>query len=166
MTSGRYLTENAGDGQTATGQPTFPVLAAASSGLGEYTVTRVQRLPSPRGPVILNTGTMASEASVPGPTVLTTTISARQAYGQALAAHLGEVIDAYWTAGPTSYERGGAGTLPGAGRAAPGGAGSRVRAAGRGRDAAGRGARLSVPRHGHGTESFMSGRTSITGGRA
>jgi hypothetical protein len=111
VTSGRYLTENAGGGQAATGQPTFPVLAAASSGLGEYTVTRVQRLPAPRGPVILRTGTMTREASAPGRTVLTTTISARQAYRQALAVHLGEVIDAYWTAGPTSYHRSGLGPL-------------------------------------------------------
>ena len=111
VTSGRYLTENAGDGQTPSGQPTFPVLAAASSGLGEYTVTRVQRLPAPRAPVILSAAMMARDASLPGRTVLVTTISAQQAYRQALAAHLGAVIDQYWTAGPTRYQQNGTGTL-------------------------------------------------------
>jgi hypothetical protein len=111
VTSGRYLTENAGDGQTANGQPTFPVLAASSSSLGEYTVTRVQRLPTPKGPVILSAAVMARDASVPGRTVLTATIPAQQAYRLALGVHLGEVIDGYWTAGPASYHQAGNRTL-------------------------------------------------------
>jgi hypothetical protein len=46
LTSGRYLSEKAGDGRTRSGQPTFPLLAASSSGIGEYAVTQVQRLPA------------------------------------------------------------------------------------------------------------------------
>ena len=80
LTSGRYLGEGAGDGRAANGQPTFPVLAAASSGIGEYALTQVQRLPAPSGPVTLSAATMAGEAAVPGQTVLTVRTSAAQAY--------------------------------------------------------------------------------------
>ena len=51
VTSGRYLGEQAGPAVTSgTGgiaYTTFPVLAAARGGVGEYAVTQVQRLPRP-----------------------------------------------------------------------------------------------------------------------
>jgi hypothetical protein len=115
VTFGRYLKENAGDGSTPNGQPTFPVLSATNSGIGEYAVTQVQRLPAPAAPVILSPAGMAREAAVGGRTVLTTRVSAQQAYRQVLK--LGttpgrdEVVGKYWTAGPTRYLRSGNGAL-------------------------------------------------------
>jgi putative ABC transport system permease protein len=112
LTSGRYLGEGAGDGRAANGQPTFPVLAAASSGIGEYALTQVQRLPAPSGPVTLSTATMADEAPVPGQTVLTVGTSAAQAYRQVLTLGGGnQPMGAYWTAGAVGYRRGGDGLL-------------------------------------------------------
>jgi putative ABC transport system permease protein len=112
VTSGRYLAESDGYGQTASGQPTFPVLAASTSGIGEYAVTQVQRLPAPAGPVQLSAATMASEAAVRGQAVLTVRTTAQQAYQQILAtAHESQPVDAYLTAGPVSYRRSGDGTL-------------------------------------------------------
>jgi len=111
--SGRYLTENAGDGHTAAGQPTFPVLSAVNSGVGEYAVTQVQRLPAPAAPVTLSPSWMAREAAVAGRDVRRTTMSAQQAYRQVLGlgANSGQdqVVRKYWTAGPTRYRRAGNG---------------------------------------------------------
>ena len=113
--SGRYLTENAGDGHTAAGQPTFPVLSAVNSGVGEYAVTQVQRLPAPAAPVTLSPSWMAREAAVAGRDVRRTTMSAQQAYRQVLGlgANSGQdqVVRKYWTAGPTRYRRAGNGGL-------------------------------------------------------
>ena len=115
ITSGRYLAENAGDGRTPYGQPTFPVLSATESGIGEYAVTQVQRLPAPRGPVTLTPARMTREAAVAGQTVLTTRMFAQQAYRQVLGltAKPGrdEIVGKYWTAGPTRYLRDSDGTL-------------------------------------------------------
>ena len=100
------------DGQAAGGQPTFPVLAASASGIGEYAITQVQRLPAPAAPVQLSAATMASETAVPGQAVLTVRTTAEQAYRQVLAiASEHRPVDAYLTAGPVSYQRSGDGTL-------------------------------------------------------
>jgi hypothetical protein len=112
VTSGRYLAEGDGHGQAANGQPTFPVLAASTSGIGEYAITQVQRLPAPAAPVRLSGATMASEAAVPGQAVLTVRTTAEQAYRQVLAvASEHQPVDAYLTAGPVSYRRSGDGAL-------------------------------------------------------
>jgi putative ABC transport system permease protein len=108
LTSGRYLGEGDGGGRAGNGQPTFPVLAAAGSGIGEYALTQVQRLPAPDGPVTLSAATMAGETAVPGQTVLTVRTSAAQAYRQVLTlAGDNQAVDAYETAGPVGYRRGG-----------------------------------------------------------
>jgi putative ABC transport system permease protein len=112
LTSGRYLGEDTGDGRAPNGQPTFPVLAASSSGIGEYALTQVQRLPAPAGPVSLSPATMAGEAGVAGQTVLTARTSAQQAYRQVLTTTGdGQPIGAYLTAGPVGYRRGRDGLL-------------------------------------------------------
>jgi putative ABC transport system permease protein len=112
VTSGRYLAESDGQRQAAGRQPTFPVLAASASGIGEYAITQVQRLPAPAAPVQLSAATMASETAVPGQAVLTVRTTAEQAYRQVLAiASEHQPVDAYLTAGPVSYQRSGDGTL-------------------------------------------------------
>lgn len=108
VSSGRYLAEEAG---SAGSRSTFPVLAAATSGIGEYAVTRVQRLPAPAAPLVLSLSRMVSEAAVAGRTVLTTMISARQAYQQVITSmHFAPYIHESWTAGPASYRRNSDGT--------------------------------------------------------
>jgi hypothetical protein len=69
ITSGRYLSENPVPGTiNSAGGPitTIPVLAAASSGIGEYAVTRVQKLASPAGPPDLDLAGVRREATAPG----------------------------------------------------------------------------------------------------
>ena len=60
--SGQYLPENGfGTGPDASyyGQEEgFPVLAAADSGIGEYSVTQVQELAAPSAPPVLGTAAM------------------------------------------------------------------------------------------------------------
>jgi putative ABC transport system permease protein len=115
ITSGRYLAENAGEEQAPNGETTFPVLAAASSGIDEYAVTRIQRLAAPAAPPMLSAPAMAKEAAAPGQTVLITRISAQQAYRQALVTTTNlnayEPIRGYWTAGPMLYRRNAKGIL-------------------------------------------------------
>ncbi len=112
VTSGHYLAENAGVGAISrggSGQQTFPVLATTSSGIGETAVTRVQRLAAPSAPPSLTVAMMTRDASVPGQTVLTSTISAQQAYQQMLGETTSrgglDTINDYWTVGPVSYQR-------------------------------------------------------------
>jgi putative ABC transport system permease protein len=109
MASGRYLSENASGAPASGVQHSVPVLAATRSGIGEYAVTRVQRLAEPAGPVTLSTSRMLSAAAQPGQTVLSTRISAQQAYRQVIGSAAGEGIRQSWTAGPTSYRINGAG---------------------------------------------------------
>jgi putative ABC transport system permease protein len=122
LTSGQYLPENGlGTGpdsryfQQGNG---FPVLAAADSGIGEYSVSRVQELPAPTAPPLLNTATIRRDASLPGHTVLSTTITAQQAYQRLfheLQSHsrqgLANALGQYWSVGPVHYRRGGHGDL-------------------------------------------------------
>ena len=116
LLSGRYLPESGfGAGPDASyfqRGDAFPVLAASGSGIGEYSVSRVQELPAPAAPPVLNTATMRRDAALPGHTVLSTTITAGQAYQhlfhelqsrnrQGFASALGQ----YWSVGPVHYRR-------------------------------------------------------------
>jgi putative ABC transport system permease protein len=111
VTSGRYLRANEGPGlQTLapnTSATMVPVLAAASSGIGEYTVTRVQRLADPPRPRLLSAAFMNSESKAPGHTVSTVRTTAQQAYRLLLDSPFGtqSTTGSYWTVGPTSYRR-------------------------------------------------------------
>jgi hypothetical protein len=60
VTSGGYLPEN------DQGTDTFPVLAAAGSGVGEHSVTQVKGLASPAAPPVLNTATMRADSTAAG----------------------------------------------------------------------------------------------------
>jgi len=121
LTSGRYLPENYGNEPPANGFAkggAFPVLATADSGIGEYASTQVQELAAPAAPPVLDTATMARDATMAGRTVLSTTTTARQAYQFLLSllrgtvlTHANSILDAYWSAGPVSYRRGGDGDL-------------------------------------------------------
>ena len=118
--SGRYLSENGGvsfEGSPG-GESTFPVLAADNSGVGEYAVTRVQRLPNPGGPPPLDPAGMQADAAVPGRTVDEVKITAGQAYERLLSLLIGSGYQdfddypiAYWNVGPTAYRRGRSGGL-------------------------------------------------------
>jgi putative ABC transport system permease protein len=82
LTSGHYLAENAAPGTIDSGKTslvTFPVLAAADSGIGEWSQTEVQRLADPSGPPTLNAVTMSRDATAPGQPVLSVRINAQQA---------------------------------------------------------------------------------------
>ncbi|HEY2278258.1 MAG TPA: hypothetical protein VGI00_07870, partial [Streptosporangiaceae bacterium] len=111
LTSGHYLAENAGPGTIDAGKSllvTFPVLAAADSGIGEWSQTEVRRLADPSGPPTLNAATMKRDAAAPGQPVLNVRINAQHAYRQLLADMTGRPggypgIDEYWSAGATSY---------------------------------------------------------------
>src|SRR5581483_398975 len=111
LTSGRYLAENAGPGTISAGHgtlTTFPVLAAADSGIGEWSQTEVRRLADPSGPPTLNTATMSRDATAAGQPVLSIRINAQQAYRRLLAAMSGTPgvypgINEYWSVGATSY---------------------------------------------------------------
>jgi putative ABC transport system permease protein len=115
VVSGDYLAENAGSHFVQPISTTFPVLAAASGGLGEYSVTQVQELPSPAGPATLSLSWMRAEAAVPGRTVQTVRVTAQQAYQALLAQISGKSlsvgIDNYWSVGPTRYIRNSSGAL-------------------------------------------------------
>jgi putative ABC transport system permease protein len=111
LTSGHYLAENAGPGTiSAAGNrlTTFPVLAAADSGIGEWSQTEVRRLAGPSGPPTLNAASLARDATAPGQPVLSVRISAQQAYQRLLAAMSGTPgaypgINEYWSVGATRY---------------------------------------------------------------
>jgi putative ABC transport system permease protein len=114
VASGQYLPENyqvSGD--------EFPVLAAADSGVGEYSATQVQELASPSAPPVLDTATMRKDATAAGHAVLSLTLTASQAYQYLLtrmAANLApQTLDesavAYWSVGSVRYSRSGDGDL-------------------------------------------------------
>jgi len=123
--SGRYLTEDAGDGSPSGGVSTFPVLAAAASGMDEYAVTQLQLLEQPKTPPDIDVPWLRGEASAPGRILVTERTTAQQAYQQLLgtmknglriagvssgaAERVG--IAGYWSVGPTSYRRTTSGAL-------------------------------------------------------
>jgi putative ABC transport system permease protein len=121
VTSGQYLPRQGyGTGPDATyfqRGVMFPVLAAADSGIGEDSVTKLQELSIPTAPPELNTAAMHQDATAPGRTVLSTTITTRQAYQYLLTRmrnRLGRLVDAvraYWSAGPVRYRRASHGDL-------------------------------------------------------
>ncbi len=118
LTSGRYLTENAGDMSTGGAATTFPVLAASASGVGEYAQTQLQALASPGTAPNMTTGWMTREASAPGKTVATEKTTAQQAYSEMLSGleNLGKQLYAapvsgYWTVGQVGYRKAADGAL-------------------------------------------------------
>ncbi len=119
VTSGHYLSESAGPGTAnASGITitTFPVLAAASSGIGEYAVTRVQKLASPSGPPNLHLAGMRGESAAPGKVVQIVRTAPQQAYRRLLASisprsGINIPVYSYWNVGPTSYRRSADGSL-------------------------------------------------------
>jgi putative ABC transport system permease protein len=123
VTSGQYLPENFDNANPRDGfgkaGGLFPVLAAADSGIGEYSVTQVQELPGPPAAPVLNVAAETKDASVPGRTVLSSTATARQAYQDLLSALAGHGnrhdvfngLSAYWSVGPVSYRPGSDGDL-------------------------------------------------------
>ena len=111
--AGRYLGEAEGPG-VGSDTVTVPVLAASASGIGEYALTRVQRLASPRSPPRENLAWTTREATAPGRTALTVRITAQQAYRRlltGLGGREGAAGSSYWTVGPTSYRRNRDGSL-------------------------------------------------------
>lgn len=120
VTSGRYLGEHSGVARESLlyGESTFPVLAADTSGVGEYAAVQVQRLPDPARPPALTPGDMARDAAVPGRVVARVTVTAGQAYRQLLSLLTGSQYQDFnqdpngiWQTGPTSYRRGPGGSL-------------------------------------------------------
>jgi putative ABC transport system permease protein len=120
VTAGRYLREPEGPGSIAVDaggdrSPTFPVLAAARSGVSEYAVTTIQRLARPAGPATLGPAGLRRAAAEPGVTVGVIRVSAQQAYQRLLTQLAGSAtltpVDRYWAAGPTRYRRAPGGTL-------------------------------------------------------
>lgn len=121
VVAGRYLTEGARPAlelnkQAGFENTTIPVLAAASSGIGEYAVTRVQRLASPTAPPALGPAGLRREAAAPGRTILTERTSAQQAYQHLLGELAGRThkdfaqdLAGYWSVGPTTYRQDGSG---------------------------------------------------------
>jgi len=118
--SGHYLSEHEGPSFEGApgGESTFPVLAADSSGVGEYAAVRVQRLPNPGRPPELDPTGMQADAAAAGGTVDEFKITAGQAYQQLLSLLTGSGYrnydnssNAYWNVGPTTYRRGRGGGL-------------------------------------------------------
>src|ERR1700733_5166840 len=118
LASGRYLPEHARDGAPAGGTATFPVLAAASSGLNEYAITKLQQLTPPQSPPDMNPQWLTRAAAQPGRTLATERTTAQQAYQELLStmsrsAGLGSraAIGNYWSVGPVTYRDSATGTL-------------------------------------------------------
>jgi putative ABC transport system permease protein len=112
VTSGQYLPENYHNGDE------FPVLAAADSGVGEYSVTQAQELASPSAPPALDTTTMRDDSTAAGRTVLSLTLTASQAYqyllkqmGAAATDDLSDSPIQYWSVSSVRYQRDGDGDL-------------------------------------------------------
>jgi putative ABC transport system permease protein len=114
VTSGGYLRQVTRPTSSGGAQATFPVLAAATSGVGEYAETQVERLPAPSSPVTLSLARMSADASAPGSRILTVRTTAQQAYAALVQPIQGndEPIREIWTAGPIRYTRGGGSLTP------------------------------------------------------
>ena len=132
--SGHYLTENT---PNAGFTNAFPVLASSVSGLGESAVTQVAAMSAPASPPSMTATWITQHATMPGQVISTITTTAHQAYQLLLAAlaarypgagggpvqsamYVGKIqpstgqpvsIEAYWSAGPTTYRRSPSGTL-------------------------------------------------------
>jgi putative ABC transport system permease protein len=134
LISGHYLPEST---PSAGATSTFPVLASSVSGLDESAVTRVTALSPPTSPPSMTASWISQHATAPGQVISTVTTTAHQAYQQLLAAlaikygghaaapgqsitYVGKIqpstgqpvsIEAYWSAGPTTYRRSRSGNL-------------------------------------------------------
>lgn len=121
LTSGHYLAENAGDTTVSHRVISFPVLAASTSGVGEYAKTQLQALPSPGTPPNMTVPWRTREASAPGKTVTVEKSTAQQAYSKLLAGlektgtkggvTYADPVSGYWSAGQVSYKKAANGTL-------------------------------------------------------
>jgi hypothetical protein len=111
VTVGSYLPVRGDSEQASDGQPTFPVIATTTSGIGEYAVTQVQRLAAPRTPPSLDVAMMSADAAAHGQTVFSSTTSAQQEYRQAIALSQVFPVDDYWSVGPVGYRRDASGNL-------------------------------------------------------
>ncbi len=117
LTSGRYLAENLPAVAAGTASRVIPVLAAASSGIGEYAVTTVRRLSPPAAPPSLGSAGLARLGAASGPVAATVTISAQQAYRQLLGRLRlggragGAYVHQSWTIGPVRYRPAAGGVL-------------------------------------------------------
>jgi putative ABC transport system permease protein len=118
MTSGQYLPETyaGGAGAGFSNYSEFPVLAVTDSGVGEYSVTKVQELPAPSAPPSLSVATMERDTALPGHTVLSLTYTAKQVYkyllGELATPQAGAAEPfSYWSVGAVRYQRDPGGTL-------------------------------------------------------
>ena len=124
LTSGHYLTQNAGDTTVNSGIISFPVLAASASGVGEYAQTRLQALSAPSTPPDMTVAWMTREASTPAKTVAVRDTTAQQAYSMLLATMVktgtgktgtdltyAEPVSGYWSVGQVSYRTAAGGAL-------------------------------------------------------
>jgi len=111
-----YLAENASDGKSPAGTPTFPVLAASASGMDEYALTQLQLLARPTAPPAMNLRWLVREAAAAGQTIVTYRTTAEQAYQQLLREMSSKTatevpVWGYGSVGPTSYRASAAGGL-------------------------------------------------------
>lgn len=118
LISGHYLAQNAGDTKAGNIATIFPVLAASTSGVGEYAETRLQALPTPPAPPNMTPAWMTREASASGKTVAAEKTTAQQAYGEMLTRmeNLGkdlyvDPVAGYWTVGQVGYRKAADGAL-------------------------------------------------------
>jgi putative ABC transport system permease protein len=121
LTSGQYLPENYDDLSPTSAYvrgDEFPLLAATDSGIGESAVTQVQELAAPSAAPVFDDATRLKDATLPGRTVLSNTITAQQAYQDLLGVLAGtnvkrmfDALAVYWSAGPVSYRRAANGDL-------------------------------------------------------
>jgi hypothetical protein len=113
MVSGHYLPEHARDKVTngIAVFSDFPAIAASSSGVDEYAVTRVQRLPSPVTPPVMTRGWAEREARVPGRVVDTQRTTVQTAYRQVLIPQNNPGVSAYWGVSQVGYRSGARGSL-------------------------------------------------------
>lgn len=114
--SGRYLSENATDGQPSHDTTAFPVLAASQSGIAEYAVSQLQELTAPTTPPQMTVDWLTSEAPITGRTLAVERTTADQAYQSLLTAMqekglTREAVNGYWSVGPIRFQRTASGPL-------------------------------------------------------
>lgn len=111
VVTGRYLSESDAYGAGSNGASTFPVLASSRSYLDDAAEIRVKRLLSSTANATVGRPTPRSQlARSTGPTVLSTRVTADQAYRKLLAQMTGrsnqnffQGLDGFWNVGPTRY---------------------------------------------------------------
>jgi putative ABC transport system permease protein len=116
VTSGKYLSENAGDSKEVGEVSSFPVLASSSVGMDETAQTQIQLLGAPSSAPTMNLKWLSEEAPERGPVLSTHDTTAAEAYKKLLgymskAQGLASDVQGYWSVGPISYERSRTGAL-------------------------------------------------------